>query len=259
MFPRGAGTFLAAFFAGARFPTVSFFAAVAFLAGVVSFGAVACFGVSAAGPTAFAVSAAFVLPIARFAVPAAFLVPAARFAIPAAGSTAFGVSAAGSPVSAGVSRADTASGRAVAAPVPADRSASVAGAAMVAGGLDFPAVARRGTGGGAGSSGSGGWNSTAGAAFARRDLFGFAEGGAGSEAAGGSSGGVKVASGKRRRAPSAGSRRVGSLGGCSCISMERSREHAAAQRGSTARRRPDGVAEEVALPPMGAALYPRAR
>lgn len=105
---------------------------------------------------------------------------------------------------------------------------------------------------GRGRSGSGGWNSTAGAALARRGrgVAGAAAGAAvdsvgstgtaGSSAAVGSAtvGALKVARGERRRARSAGSRRVGSLGGCSCISMERSPDHAGAQRGITGGGRP---------------------
>jgi hypothetical protein len=69
---------------------------------------------------------------------------------------------------------------------------------------------------------------------------------------------VKVASGDRRRAPSAGSRLVCSLGGCSCMSMERSPDHSNAQRGAAPGDRPKTV-PVVALPPAGQGLYPRAR
>ncbi|RKN46198.1 hypothetical protein D7223_14785 [Micromonospora endolithica] len=77
-------------------------------------------------------------------------------------------------------------------------------------------------------SGSGGWKRTVGAGFARR-VGRLAVSGSGS-GSGGAGGGVKAAFGERRRPPAAGSRRVGSLDGCSCISMERSGDHARVQR-----------------------------
>ncbi|MGK5445226.1 hypothetical protein ACSNN7_25850 [Micromonospora sp. URMC 105] len=99
--------------------------------------------------------------------------------------------------------------------------------ALVSGGVAAPAAflvapACRGSG----CSGSGGWNKT-GAAFAGRR---FADGepvpsGRPAPAALAEvGGGVKVAFGERRRTPAEGSRRGGSLGVCSCMSMERSRE-----------------------------------
>ncbi|MBM0258442.1 hypothetical protein [Micromonospora sp. 4G55] len=92
---------------------------------------------------------------------------------------------------------------------------------------------------GSGCSGVGGWNRTAGAAFAGRRFPGAASvpsSWPGPAALGGAGGGVKVAFGERRRAPSAGSRRGGSLGVCSCMSMERSRERDGAHGENTSLR-----------------------
>jgi hypothetical protein len=87
---------------------------------------------------------------------------------------------------------------------------------------------------GSGRSGSGGWKSTVGAAFTRRGRGAPPSARSAGSGVAGSGGGVKVAFGERRRAPSAGSRRFGSLGGCSCISMEPSPDRAVAQRWSAA-------------------------
>ncbi|WP_334487597.1 hypothetical protein [Micromonospora sp. CPCC 205711] len=71
------------------------------------------------------------------------------------------------------------------------------------------------------SSGTGGWNSTVGAGLGRGFRGGADMGSsAGGNAFAGVGGGVKVAFGERLRACSRG----GSLGGCSCMSMERSLE-----------------------------------
>lgn len=143
-----------------------------------------------------------------------------------------------------------------------------------AGGLSSAAPRGRmaGTGGGTGDSAAGGWNSTGGAALPGRAGFGRA-GASASEGCccrGGAGGGVKVASGERRRAGTLVGRRGGSLGGCSCMWKERSRERDLAHAGIRRTVRWDGCPRPaptsvlspvgiVALPRVGADLYPRPR
>ncbi|WP_189197581.1 hypothetical protein [Micromonospora fulviviridis] len=109
--------------------------------------------------------------------------------------------------------------------------------------------------GGVACAGSGGWKRTVGAAFARLGRGGVSpatSAGAGS----GAGGGVKVGLAERlRRAWTAGSRRGGSLGGCSCISMERRPERDVAHDENAG----DGPFPVVALLRVGTDLYPRAR
>ncbi|MFG1658104.1 hypothetical protein ACGFIY_16405 [Micromonospora chersina] len=104
--------------------------------------------------------------------------------------------------------------------------------------------------------GSGGWKRTVGAALARRGRgvspVTSARAGSGS----GAGGGVKVGLVERlRRVWAAGSRRGGSLGGCSCISMERRPERDVAHDENAG----GGPFPVVALLRVGADLYPRAR
>ncbi|GHJ12463.1 hypothetical protein TPA0908_04580 [Micromonospora sp. AKA38] len=88
-------------------------------------------------------------------------------------------------------------------------------------------VAGRGRGaGGTSAAGVGGWKRTLGAAPRARLRGGawFVSSPASVDGGSGVGGGLKVGRGERlRRALAGGSRRGGSLGGCSCISMERSR------------------------------------
>ncbi|MEU5528848.1 hypothetical protein ABZ744_18065 [Micromonospora chersina] len=105
--------------------------------------------------------------------------------------------------------------------------------------------------------GSGGWKRTVGAALVRRRRGGVSpvtspRAGSGS----GAGGGVKVGLVERlRRVWAAGSRRGGSLGGCSCISMERRPERDVAHDENAG----GGAFPVVALLRVGTDLYPRAR
>ncbi|MFG3601523.1 hypothetical protein [Micromonospora chersina] len=104
--------------------------------------------------------------------------------------------------------------------------------------------------------GSGGWKRTVGVALARRGRgvspVTSARAGSGS----GAGGGVKVGFVERlRRVWAAGSRRGGSLGGCSCISMERRPERDVAHDENAG----GGPFPVVALLRVGADLYSRAR
>lgn len=134
------------------------------------------------------------------------------------GASAAVRAAAGVPESAGAARL---AGGVPESPVEAPGAAC---SAVVPGSAGEGSAAGRGRGvGGASAAGVGGWKTTVGAA--RRGRRGAGASLAAFSAAGsGAGGGLKVGRGERlRRALGAGSRRGGSLGGCSCIPMERSR------------------------------------
>ena len=254
-------------------------------AGSVALIAVSCFG-GDAFRVAFLTAGAAFFGAAFFATGAAFLAAGARrvrfdVSSPAGGDadSAGGSAALRCPAVTGLSSAGSvpspALGGGSAAVVP-EGVAEVPGVACSDGGVPGPSaeacgVARspgvpgsagegstagRGRGaGGASAVGAGGWKTTVGAA--RRGRLGVGVSLVAAPAAGSATcGGLNVGRGERlRRALGAGSRRGGSLGGCSCISMERSRGSDPAHDENAV----EAAGPIVALPPAGADLYPRAR